>query len=81
MFKKTMNRMFSMSNDAWYILLSSVKLCCLLCLCAFALLVEWGGNMSEYYNLYMTAISLNEISQAVLLLGVIGSFLIEAIQS
>lgn len=81
MLKKTLDRMFSMRPEAWYIFLSSVKLCCLLCLCAFALLKEWNGSMSESYVLYMTAISLIETSQAVLLIGVIGSFCIEAVQS
>ncbi len=35
--------------------------------------------MFENYDLYMTAISLIETSQAVLLLGVVGSVCIEAV--
>ena len=73
--------MLDMSDWAWYIFISSVKLCCLLCLCSFALLVSYEGSMTLNYDLYMTAISLNEISQSVLLIGVLSSFCVELIQS
>lgn len=76
---KIYNRMICMKSEAWYIFIRAVKLSCLLCLCAFALLNESGGKMFENYDLYMTAISLIETSQAVLLLGVLGSVCIEAV--
>ena len=38
--KKTVRRMLSMKPDAWYVFIRSIQLCCLLLLCAFALLVE-----------------------------------------
>lgn len=81
MLKKIYKRMIVMKPEAWYIFLNAVKLSCLLCLCAFALLNEFSGSMIESYRLYMTAISLIETSQAVLLIGVIGSVCIEAAQS
>ena len=70
-------RMLSMCPDAWYIFIRSIQLCCLLLLCAFALLVEWDGRMAENYALYMTAMSLTKITQALLLIAVIASVCIE----
>lgn len=81
MFKSIFNRMISMKPEAWYIFINSVKLSCLLCLCTLAFLIKWNGNMMDNYTLYMTAISLIETSQAILLLGVIGSVCVEAAQS
>ena len=79
--KAILRRMLRMCPEAWYIFITSIKLSCFLCLCSFALLLQWNGSMSESYELYMTALSLNEISQSVLLLGVIISACAEGIQS
>ena len=45
--------------------------------CAFMLLVEWNGSMNENYELYVLANGLNETAQAILLIGVLFSVLIE----
>ena len=45
-------------------------------LCAFILLLGWDGQMSRYH-LYMTAQALNETTQAVLLIGLLLSVLLE----
>ena len=81
MLKKIVNRMLCMHSEAWYIFIRSLILCCLLNLCAAALLKEWGGSMSSGYDMYMTAVSLTETAQAVLLIGTLGSVIIEAFQS
>ena len=73
-------RMLSMCPDAWYIFITSVKLTAFVLICAFVLLLGWGGNMTEGYSQYMTAMSLYEIGQALLLIGVLFSVCIEDIQ-
>ena len=73
--------MLCMCPDAWYIFLRTMQLCVVLLLFAFVLLVEWGGSMSEGYTLYMTAKALNETVQALLLIAVLFSVLIEDAQS
>lgn len=78
--RKTIRRMLSMCPDAWYIFITSVKLTAFVLICAFVLLLGWDGNMAEGYCQYMTAISLYEIGQALLLIGVIFSVCIEDIQ-
>lgn len=79
--KLILRRMLCMCPDAWYIFLRTVQLCVVLLLFAFVLLVEWGGSMSEGYTLYMTAKALNETAQALLLIAVLFSVLIEDAQS
>ena len=73
-------RMLSMCPDAWYIFITSVKLTAFVLICAFVLLLSWDGNMAEGYCQYMTAMSLYEIGQALLLIGVIFSVCIEDVQ-
>ena len=79
--KKTLQRMLAMCPDAWYIFITSVKLTAFILLCAFLLLLSWGGSMAEGYTQYMTAMSLYEIGQALLLIGVIFSVCIEDVQT
>ena len=78
--RKTVHRMLSMCPDAWYIFITSIKLTAFVLLCSFVLLLGWGGSMAEGYTQYMTAMSLYEIGQALLLIGVILSVCIEDIQ-
>ena len=78
--RMTVRRMLRMCPDAWYIFISSVKLTAFLLLCAFFLLLDWGGSMQTGYLQYMTAMSLYEIGQALLLIGVLLSACIEDIQ-
>lgn len=75
--KAAVNRMLSMSSDAWYIFMRGVQLCVFLLLCAVALLTEWNGSLVDRYELYYIARSLNETAQSVLLLAVLFSVLIE----
>ena len=80
--KKTIRRMLAMCPDAWYIFITSVKLTAFVLLCAFVLLLGWNGRMEEDgYRLYMTAMSLYETGQALLLIGALFSVLIEDAQS
>ena len=78
--RKTVRRMLGMCPDAWYIFISSVKLTAFLLLCAFSLLLVWNGSMANGYRQYMTAMSLYEIGQAVLLIGALFSALVEDAQ-
>ncbi len=75
--KKALLGMLNMRSEAWYIFIRSIQLCCMLLICSFALLLEWGGCMVNY-ELYTTAMALNETSQAVLLIAVIASALINS---
>ena len=79
--RKTLRRMLSMCPEAWYIFMLSVKLTALVLFCAFALLLEWGGSIYEKYELYMTAASLYETGQALLLIGVLFSVCIEDVHT
>lgn len=80
MLRKTVQRMLSMCPDAWYIFITSVKLTAYVLVCAFVLLLGWDGSMAEGYREYMTAMSLYEIGQALLLIGVLFSVCIEDVQ-
>lgn len=75
--RKTIARMLTMCPGAWYIFMTSVKLTAFVLVCAFVLLLGWGGSMAEGYTQYMTAMSLYEIGQALLLIGAIFSVCIE----
>ena len=80
--RKTVRRMLAMCPDAWYIFISAVKLTAFVLLCAFVLLLCWNGSMAEGgYRLYMTAMSLYETGQALLLIGALFSVLIEDAQT
>ena len=76
-----LRRMLSMCPEAWYIFRRGLQLSAFLMLCAFVLLLEWNGNMLEHYDLYMTAISLMEVTQALLLVSVLAAAIIEDAQS
>ena len=79
--RRTIRRLLDMKPDAWYIFLRSLQLSCLLLLCAFALLLEYNGDMLGKYPLYMTAQSLNESAQGILLVALILSVCMEELQS
>ena len=75
-----LRRMLSMSPAAWYIFIRSVQLTGFLLLCAFVLLLGYNGSMLNGYSSYMTAVTLYETGQAVLLIGGLFSVLIEDVQ-
>ena len=79
--RMTLRRMLRMCPEAWYIFISSVRLTAFLLLCAFVLLLGWNGSMLHGYRQYMTAMSLYEIGQALLLVGVLFSAIIEDAQA
>ncbi len=79
--RRTVRRMLDMKPEAWYIFLRSLQLSCVLLLCAFALLLEYNGDMLGKYPLYMTAQSLNESAQGILLVALILSVCMEELQS
>ena len=74
-------RMLNMCPEAWYIFLRSIQLCAFLLLCAFALLCQRENCPEGGYTLYMTANALNETAQALLLIGVLASAIIEDAQN
>lgn len=76
--KKALLGMLNMREEAWYIFIRCIQLCCVLLICAFALLLEWNGSMSKY-ELYLSAVALNESSQAIFLIGVIMSAVINGV--
>ena len=79
--RRPVRRMLDMKPEAWYIFLRSLQLSCVLLLCAFALLLEYNGDMLGKYPLYMTAQSLNESAQGILLVALILSVCMEELQS
>lgn len=79
--RQTIRRMLAMKSDPWYLFLRSLQLCCVLLLCAFALLLEYNGDQLGKYPLYMTAQSLNETAQGILLVAIILSVCMEELQS
>ena len=78
--KRILRRMLAMSDDAWYIFIRTIQLVGVLMLCAFALLLGCGGHIGDNFSLYMTALSLTEVSQALLLIAVVASVCIEDAQ-
>lgn len=76
--KKALLGMLNMREEAWYIFIRSIQLCCVLLICSFALLLECGGSMMNY-ELYMTALALNETSQAVFLIGALAPVIISGV--
>lgn len=78
---QTIHRMLAMKDGPWILFLRSLQLCCVLLLCAFALLLEYNGDQLGKYPLYMTAQSLNESAQGILLVAIILSVCLEELQS
>jgi len=79
--RAVLRRMLSMSEMAWYIFIRSIQLSCFLLFCAFILMLKCGGSESGGYELYMTARSLYELPQALLLIAGIASACIDELQS
>lgn len=75
--KKIIKRMLCMCPDAWYIFIRSLQLTAFVLLCSFVLLLESNGR----HELYMTAMTLYETGQALILIGALFSVFIEDAQS
>ena len=69
--------MLDMCPSAWYIFIRSIQLSCFMLLCAAALIYAAGDNLLENYRMYMCGISLFESTQAILIVAVILSVIIE----
>lgn len=76
-----LKRMLKMCPEAWYIFIRGVQLCAALLICALALLMEWDSCMTARHDLYHLACALNETAQAVLMLAVLFSVLIEDVST
>lgn len=72
-----LRRMLSMCPEAWYIFLRTIQLCVMLLFCAVIFLFEWNGSAFENFRMYQSAMAANETAQALLLIGVLFSVLIE----
>lgn len=75
--KQTLCRMLSMCPKAWYIFIKSLQLAGLMHFCSFMLLLKWNGSMADNFELYKTAISMQECAQSILLIAVLLSVFIE----
>ena len=75
-----LRRMLAMCPLAWYIFIRSMQLVCVLLLGAIFLLIAWDGNMLERYALYRNALALNETAQAVLLIAMLLSVIVEDLE-
>lgn len=78
--KAAVRRMLAMCPEAWYIFIRSLQLCAFLLLCAFALLAE-SERRGGCYELYMTAVSLTEAVQSLLLIAAILPVCIEDVRA
>ncbi len=76
-FRKTLRSMIAMSEGAWLLTLRGVQLGCALLLGAIVLLIDCGGDLITNYRQYITALSLNELCQAVLLVSLLASVCVE----
>ena len=74
---KIINRMLGMCPEAWYIFRRALQLTVFLLICAVFLLIQRQNCIKGGYELYVTANALNETAQALLLIGVLGSVIIE----
>ena len=79
--RRTVERMLAMKPGPWYLFIRSIQLCCVLLLCAAALLAECRGDLLGRYGLYALAQSLNETAQGILLIAVLASVCMEDLQS
>ncbi len=73
MIRKAIGRMSRMCDEAWYIFMGTLKLCCAMLLCAFMLLAS--PNCS--YETTMLASALAETPQGLLMIALIASALLE----
>ena len=62
---------------AWYIFRRGMQLCVILLFAAFVVQCEKAGGTADPYSLRMLSASLNETAQAVLLISVLASVIIE----
>ena len=73
MFRQAMRRMVTMCDEAWYILMGTLKLSCVMLLCAFMLLTAPHPG----YEQFMLAAALSETPQGLLMVALIASALLE----
>ena len=78
--KAIVRRMLAMCPAAWYIFLRSLQLSCLLLFCAVVLLMH-GESVGYEHDLFLTAMSLQESAQSLLLVAVLLSAIVEDAQS
>ncbi len=80
-FRKTLRRMLAMCPAAWAVSIRTLQLGCVLLLGAILLLIRCDGDLMGRYELYISAMSLNEACQSVLLVGTIAGVCIEDLKT
>ena len=80
MITKIVQRMLQMCPMAWYIFKRGMQLCVVLLFAALVVLYERGAA-ADTYRLTMLASALNETAQAVLLICVLASVIIEDVSA
>ena len=73
MMKKALRNMSTMCDEAWYILMGTLKLSCAMLFCAYLLLI-WPQSG---YDEIMLASALAETPQGLLLIAILASALLE----
>ena len=73
MIRKAIRRMSRMCDEAWYIFMGTLKLCCAMLFCAFILLTSPDCGYDEL----MLAAALGETPQGLLMIALIASALLE----
>ena len=74
--KSILDRMLSMSENAWFFFIRSLQMSCVLLFCAWMLLLP--ENMP--YSIYQTAMEMAEMPKVILLIGLILSVCVEDIE-
>ena len=69
--KKTIARILEMKDGSWWVFLRCLQLCVFLLLCSWALFLSCHGDYPGNLERYISAVSLYETGQIVLLIGVI----------
>ena len=78
---RIIQRMLSMCPLAWYIFRRGIQLCVILLFAALVVLVERNGGGADAHQLSMLSAALNETAQAVLLVCVLASVIIEDVSA
>ena len=73
MIRKAISRMSRMCDEAWYIFMGTLKLCCAMLFCAFMLLICPNCGMDQT----MLATAMAETPQGLLMVALIASALLE----
>ena len=71
--RQTMEYILDMREEAWDLLMNTLRLCCVMLLCAFAILVDVGSPGLDTLSLWRGAEEYSRVCSGILLCGVLAS--------